>query len=110
MSDVEAGFRSLQLSAGAAAVCGFCGYVAAKQLGKPFVEEATRENRAMIVTAIGVAVVVLSAVYAMFVIYRASMRTKMFAMIALLISLVGGYGGWTVGWRKGGDPVAVRAL
>jgi hypothetical protein len=110
VSDVEAGFRSLQLSAGAAAICGFCGYFAAKQLTKPFIEESTRDNRVMIISGIGMAVVALSAFYAMFVIYRASMRTKMFAMVALLISLGGSYGGWTVGWKKGGDPTPLKVL
>jgi hypothetical protein len=64
----------------------------------------------MLWTGVGVAAVVLATVYAMFVIYRASMRTKMFAMIALFISLGGSYAGWTVGWKKGGDPQAMNAL
>jgi len=110
VSDVEVGFRSLQISAGAAAICGFCGYFAAKQLTKPFIEETTRDHRVMIISGIGFGVVALSAVYAMFVIYRASMRTKMFAMIALLISLGASYGTWTIGWKKGGDPQAMKVL
>lgn len=110
MSDVDIGMRSLQYSGGAAALCGVCGYFAAKQLSKPFIEASTANNRAMIIGAIGIIAVMWATVYAMFVIYRASMRTKMFAMIALLISLGGGYGGWAVGWKKGGDPQMVKAL
>jgi hypothetical protein len=110
MSDADIGMRSLQYSGGAAAICGFCGYFAARQLSKAFLEESTANNRAMIIGAIGVIAVMWATVYAMFVIYRASMRTKMFAMLALLISLGGGYGAWTVGWKKGGDPQAIKAL
>jgi hypothetical protein len=110
MSDVEVGFRSLQLSGGAAALCGFCGYFAAKQLTKPFLEESTANNRAMLIGAVGIVAVMWATVYAMFVIYKASTRTKMFAVIALLISLGGGYAAWTVGWKKGGDPQTIKAL
>lgn len=110
MSDVDIGMRSLQYSGGAAAICGFCGYFAARQLSKAFLEESAANNRAMIIGAIGFIAVIWATVYAMFVIYRASMRTKMFAMLALLISLGGGYGAWTLGWKKGGDPQAIRAL
>jgi hypothetical protein len=111
MSDVDIGMRSLQLSGGAAAICGFCGYFAARQLTKPFIEESSgATNRAMIIGAIGIIAVMWATVYAMFVIYRASMRTKMFAVIALLVSLGGGYGGWTVGWKKGGAPDTIKGL
>jgi len=109
-TDIEAGFRSLQLAAGASAICGFCGYFAAKQLSKPFVEETVREHRAMIFTVIGIGAVVIATVYSFFVVYKASMRTKMFAMIAVLIALGGSYGGWTIGWKKGGDPTAMKVL
>jgi hypothetical protein len=110
MSDVEAGFRSLQLSGAAAAICGFCGYFAARQLEKPFVEEAVRQNRAMWIGGIGMAAVAFATLYAMFVIYRGSMRTKMFAILALVVSLGGSYSGWTIGWKRGGNPTALNAL
>jgi hypothetical protein len=110
MSDADIGMRSLQYSGAAAAICGFSGYFAARQLSKMFIEESTANNRAMIIGAVGVVAVVWATVYAMFVIYRASMRSKMFALLALLISLGGGYGAWTIGWKKGGDPQAIKAL
>jgi hypothetical protein len=110
MSDVDIGMRSLQYSGGAAAICGFCGYFAARQLSKAFLEESTANNRAMIIGAIGIVAVMWATIYAVFVIYRASMRTKMFALVAVLISLGGGYGAWTVGWKKGGDPQTIKAL
>lgn len=110
MSDVDIGMRSLQYSGAAAALCGLCGYFVARQLAKAFIEESTANNRAMIIGAIGIVAVMWATVYAVFVIYRASTRTKMFAVLALLISLGGGYGAWTVGWKKGGDPTAMKTL
>ena len=109
-SDVEAGMRSIQLSVAAMAASGFCAYFAAKQLTNPYIEESSASNRALVIGGIGIAAVVLSAVYAMFIIYRGSMRTKMFAMMALLVSLGGGYGGYAIGWKKGGAPTVVKAF
>jgi hypothetical protein len=108
MSDVSIGMRSLQYSGGAAALCGFCGYFAARQLTKVLLAESTADNRVLIIGSIGFLAVAWATIYACFVIYRASMRTKMFAMIALLISLGGGYGAWTLGWKKGGDPQTIK--
>jgi hypothetical protein len=110
MSDVDIGMKSLQYSGGAAAICGFSGYFAARQIAKAFLEESTAHNRAMMIGAVGVMAVFWASVYACFVIYRASVRTKMFAVIALLISLGGGYGAWTIGWQKGGAPETIKAL
>jgi hypothetical protein len=106
-SDVEYGFRSLQVSIGASVLCGLCGYLAAKQLSRPFGEDS---NKPMIFTIVGFGFVIISAVYAMFMIYRGSARTKMFALLALVISLAGSYGTWTVGWKKGGDPTAMKVF
>lgn len=109
-SDVETGFRALQVSTGAAAICSMCGYFAAKQLSNPYLEDSTRDNRAMLISGLGITVVVVASVYSMFILYRGSARTKMLAMIALLISFGGSYAGWTIGWKRGGDPVVVRAI
>ena len=106
MSDAAYGLRSLQVSGAAAAACAFCGYLAAKQLDKPFVADEIRQRGAMIYMGIAV-LVVLGAVL---MLYRGSPRTKLLAMLALLIAFGGSYGGWTLGWKKGGDPIAIRAL
>ena len=108
MSDVDIGMRSLQYSGGAAAIAGVCGYFAARQLTKVLLAESTANNRVLIIGSIGFMAIAWATVYACFVIYRASMRTKMFAVMALLISLGGGYGAWTLGWKKGGDPQTIK--
>ena len=110
MSDVDIGMKSLQYSGAAAALNGFCGYFAARQLTNFFIEESTAHNRALIIGSVGFLAIAWATVYACFVVYRASMRTKMFAMIALLISLGGGFGAWTIGWKKGGDPQTIKAM
>ena len=110
MSDVDIGMKSLQYAGGAAAMNGFCGYFTARQLTNLFIEESTAHNRALIIGSIGFLAIAWATVYACFVIYRASVRTKMFALIALMISLGGGFGAWTVGWKKGGDPQTIKAI
>jgi len=106
-TDAAYGLRSIQVSSGAAAACGFCGYFAAKALTNAILLE-DGEKRATTFTIIGFGVVAVSAVYAMFMIYKGSPRTKMLAALALAISLGGGYGGWTLGWKKGGNPTAIN--
>ncbi len=110
MSDAEHGIRALQVSGIASAACGFLGYFAAKQLDKPFVDDETRQRGALIFTGLAVLVVLVAAIYAAFLVYRASPRTKMIALLALVVSFGGSYGGWTLGWKKAGDPSAVRAF
>ena len=99
MSDAAYGLRSLQVSGAAAAACAFCGYLAAKQLDKPFVADEIRQRGAMIYMGIAVLVVLGAAVYAMLMLYRGTPRTKLLAMLALLIAFGGSYGGWTLGWK-----------
>lgn len=110
MSDAEHGFRSLQASFAAAVACGACGYFAAKQLTKPFVEEEARQRGALLFTGLGVFIVGVAALYALLIVYRATPRTKMLALLALLLAFGGSYAGWTLGWTKGGNPSAVRAF
>lgn len=110
MSEADPGIRSLQVSVGASVASALFGYFAAKQLDKPFVEEEIRQRGALIFTGLAVGVVLVAAIYAVFLVYRAPARVKLLAMLSLVIAFGGSYGGWTLGWKKAGDPSAIRAF
>lgn len=109
-SDAEYGLRAIKFSAIAAVACSAFGYLAAKQLLKPFAQEAARHRGAMLFTGLALGAVLLAGVYSMFMLYRGSARTKLLAMMALVIAFGGSYGGWTLGWMKAGNPSAIKAF